>query len=128
MTARRSTIADDGPGIADADKESALSRGVRLDTNGGSGLGLAIVSDIVDAYGGRLTMTRRGAGAEGHDLPAFGEGDTHQPRASTVLTHAATASAAALRFSFAVSPDSLRGRKSWSPSSSQWTRIAGESG
>ncbi len=50
-------IADDGPGIADADKESALSRGVRLDTNGGSGLGLAIVSDIVDAYGGRLTMS-----------------------------------------------------------------------
>lgn len=51
-------IADDGPGIADADKQSALSRGVRLDTNsGGSGLGLAIVSDIVDAYGGRITMS-----------------------------------------------------------------------
>jgi signal transduction histidine kinase len=51
-------IADDGTGIADADKESALSRGVRLDMNGvGTGLGLAIVSDITDAYGGRLTMT-----------------------------------------------------------------------
>jgi signal transduction histidine kinase len=50
-------ITDDGPGIADADKESALSRGVRLDARGGgSGLGLAIVSDIVEAYGGRLTM------------------------------------------------------------------------
>jgi len=51
-------IADDGPGIADTDKQSALSRGVRLDSNsGGSGLGLAIVSDIVDAYGGRITMS-----------------------------------------------------------------------
>jgi signal transduction histidine kinase len=51
------TIADDGPGIAEKDKQSALLRGVRLDMNGrGSGLGLAIVSDIVDAYGGRLTM------------------------------------------------------------------------
>ena len=51
------TVADDGPGIAEADKESVLSRGVRLDTNnGGNGLGLAIVSDIVEAYGGRLTM------------------------------------------------------------------------
>ena len=52
------TIADDGPGIADAHKESALSRGVRLDLNGvGTGLGLAIVSDITNAYGGRLTMS-----------------------------------------------------------------------
>jgi signal transduction histidine kinase len=51
------TIADDGPGIADGGKVSVLSRGVRLDSKpGGSGLGLAIVTDIVDAYGGQLTM------------------------------------------------------------------------
>jgi signal transduction histidine kinase len=57
------TITDDGPGIADKDKVSALSRGVRLDSNGGgTGLGLAIVSDIVEAYGGCLTMADAGPG------------------------------------------------------------------
>jgi signal transduction histidine kinase len=56
-------VTDDGPGIPDADRESALSRGVQLDSKGGSsGLGLAIVSDIVEAYGGRLTMTNADPG------------------------------------------------------------------
>lgn len=56
-------VADDGPGIPNADRESALSRGVQLDSKGGSsGLGLAIVSDIVEAYGGRLTMTNADPG------------------------------------------------------------------
>ena len=56
-------VTDDGPGIPDADRESALSRGVQLDSKGGgSGLGLAIVSDIVEAYGGRLAMTNADPG------------------------------------------------------------------
>ncbi len=51
-------VTDDGPGIADADREAVTSRGVRLDSGGsGTGLGLAIVSDIVEAYGGRLEMS-----------------------------------------------------------------------
>ena len=50
------TIVDDGPGIPDGDREAALSRGIRLGAGGGSGLGLAIVSDIVEAYSGRLTL------------------------------------------------------------------------
>jgi signal transduction histidine kinase len=57
------TVADDGPGIPNADRESALSRGVQLDNkSGGSGLGLAIVSDIVEAYGGRLAMANADPG------------------------------------------------------------------
>jgi signal transduction histidine kinase len=57
------TVADDGPGIPDADRESALSRGVQLDSKGGSsGLGLAIVSDIVEAYDGRLAMANADPG------------------------------------------------------------------
>jgi signal transduction histidine kinase len=57
------TVADNGPGIPDAHRESALSRGVQLDSKGGSsGLGLAIVSDIVEAYGGCLKMTNANPG------------------------------------------------------------------
>lgn len=64
-TASEVTIAvtDDGPGIPDADRDAALSRGVQLDNKGGSsGLGLAIVSDIVEAYGGRLSMANADPG------------------------------------------------------------------
>ena len=50
-------VVDDGPGIPEAALDAALLRGVQLDSKGGgSGLGLAIVSDIVEAYGGRLEM------------------------------------------------------------------------
>lgn len=49
-------IVDDGPGIADSDRPSALMRGVKLDAGPGTGLGLAIVSDIVEAYGGRVEL------------------------------------------------------------------------
>lgn len=52
-------IEDDGPGIPEDLREMALRSGARLDTSRpGSGLGLAIVCDLVEAYGGRITLDR----------------------------------------------------------------------
>lgn len=51
------TVEDDGPGIAPAQRDAVLARGVRLDeATPGSGLGLAIVADLVALYGGRLAL------------------------------------------------------------------------
>ncbi|HYB96720.1 MAG TPA: ATP-binding protein [Vicinamibacterales bacterium] len=52
------TVDDDGPGLADALRETVLQRGVRADEAApGSGLGLAIVADLVELYGGTITLT-----------------------------------------------------------------------
>lgn len=61
------TVADDGPGIAPADRLRVLERFVRLDTNrsrsgGGTGLGLAIVFEIVAAHGGSVRIDDRPGG------------------------------------------------------------------
>lgn len=51
------TIEDDGPGIAEEDRDKLFRRGVRLDTDKpGTGLGLAIVRDVVETYGGSVRM------------------------------------------------------------------------
>ena len=55
------TIADDGPGIPEADRQRVLERFTRLDDarareTGGSGLGLAIVHDIVAAHHGDISI------------------------------------------------------------------------
>ncbi|TXB71350.1 sensor histidine kinase [Paracoccus aurantiacus] len=51
------TVADDGPGMAEADHARALSRGMRLDERGpGAGLGLAIVADLAALNGGSLQL------------------------------------------------------------------------
>lgn len=48
-------VADDGPGIPEAELHRAVQRGERLDESVvGHGLGLAIVADKVDAYQGNL--------------------------------------------------------------------------
>ncbi len=55
-------IEDDGPGIPEPDRVEALRPGGRLDTaTRGTGLGLAIASDIVNAYGGTLTLGQSAA-------------------------------------------------------------------
>lgn len=53
----RILIEDDGPGIPDHQARQALKRGRRLDeTKQGTGLGLAIVADLVEEYGGKLSL------------------------------------------------------------------------
>ncbi len=58
------TVADDGPGIPEADRARVFGRFVRLDSDrsrsgGGTGLGLAIVSEVVAAQGGTVTIGDR---------------------------------------------------------------------
>jgi signal transduction histidine kinase len=56
-------VEDDGPGVPDHEVEAALARGGRLDaTMPGAGLGLAIVGDLVEAYGGSLSLSRSSLG------------------------------------------------------------------
>jgi signal transduction histidine kinase len=51
------TVDDDGPGLAPELREAVLQRGVRADEAApGSGLGLAIVADLVELYGGSVSL------------------------------------------------------------------------
>ncbi|MBW3614392.1 MAG: HAMP domain-containing protein [Actinobacteria bacterium] len=70
LTARRDrdrvviAVADEGPGIAEADAARVFERFYRADaarasTSGGAGLGLAIVRWIVDLHGGHVRPERR---------------------------------------------------------------------
>jgi signal transduction histidine kinase len=50
-------VEDDGTGIAEADRQRLFDRGARLDTGKpGTGLGLAIVRDVVEIYGGSVSL------------------------------------------------------------------------
>jgi two-component system sensor histidine kinase PhoQ len=50
-------IDDDGNGIPEHAQEDILKRGKRMDTQvEGHGLGLAIASDIIEAYGGEISL------------------------------------------------------------------------
>ena len=61
------TVEDDGPGIAEADREAAMRPFARLDparsgTEGNVGLGLAIAQDVARAHGGVLRLGRSALG------------------------------------------------------------------
>ena len=49
-------VADDGPGIPEAQREAMLARFTRMDERG-SGMGLAIADEILRAVGGQITLT-----------------------------------------------------------------------
>ncbi|MXO64323.1 histidine kinase [Altererythrobacter endophyticus] len=56
-------VEDDGTGIPESERVNIFARGTRLDTEKpGTGLGLAIVRDVVESYGGTITL------AESEDL------------------------------------------------------------
>ena len=57
------TVADDGPGIPEAELARLTERGARLDTSGpGAGLGLAIASEIAEAAGASLALANEAPG------------------------------------------------------------------
>jgi signal transduction histidine kinase len=57
------TVEDDGPGLAPAQREAVLARGVRADEQvPGSGLGLAITADLAAMYGGSLRLEAAAGG------------------------------------------------------------------
>jgi signal transduction histidine kinase len=68
------TVEDDGSGIAPELREAVLQRGVRADEAApGSGLGLAIVRDLVELYGGSITLGASPLGGATATLTVVGD-------------------------------------------------------
>ena len=50
-------VEDDGPGVPQSQRQRIIGRGERLDTtHPGQGIGLSVVRDIVESYGGELSL------------------------------------------------------------------------
>lgn len=53
----RIDIEDNGPGIPETERSRVIQRGIRLDSlASGQGIGMAVVADIVDSYGGEISI------------------------------------------------------------------------
>jgi len=65
------TISDDGPGVSDDQAATILHRGERGDRRGdvpGQGIGLAVVAEILELYGGAITVARSATGGAEFEL------------------------------------------------------------
>jgi signal transduction histidine kinase len=73
-------VEDDGPGVPEDELATVLTRGGRLDASKpGAGLGLAIVGDLVEAYGGSLSLGRSLLGGLRVELRLPGRRDRAAP-------------------------------------------------
>ena len=55
----RISVEDDGPGVSAGQESKIFERGTRSDSyEQGNGIGLAIVRDLIDSYGGSLSIGR----------------------------------------------------------------------
>ncbi|OCP07476.1 MULTISPECIES: ATP-binding protein [unclassified Ensifer] len=81
----RIAIGDDGPGVAESDREHVMRRGAHGSAAGpasasGSGLGLAISADIAEAYGAVLSLGQSPLGGLEAALAFDARGRRHRPR------------------------------------------------
>ncbi len=80
------TVADSGPGIAEADRDRAVERFVRLEqsrTEPGSGLGLSLASAVARLHGGELRLEDNHPGLKSVlALPRGGPGSGMSSRAA----------------------------------------------
>ncbi|WDZ76795.1 sensor histidine kinase [Ensifer adhaerens] len=81
----RIVVGDDGPGVAEGDREQALRRGTHGENAAGNhaantGLGLAISADIADAYGAVLSLGQSPLGGLETALTFEASGGRLKPR------------------------------------------------
>ncbi|WP_255196788.1 sensor histidine kinase [Halorarius litoreus] len=67
-------VADDGPGISEAEREQVLEHGYTTEP-GGTGLGLSIVRSIADAHGWTITITERDSGGARFEIDCEAQPD-----------------------------------------------------